>query len=110
MLGQRIDTDRDRLTGLQARELRFLEIGIDVDAIERHQAGEALAGLDVIADLHGAIADDAVDRRADLGKGKIALGLGLRRLQFRKHAGGLRCCALTTSSVATAESTAACAL
>ena len=32
--------------GCRSRELGFLEIGIDIDVIERHQAGQPLAGLD----------------------------------------------------------------
>ena len=59
----------DRLSGLQARDLGLLEVGGDVDIVERHEAREPLAGLHVVAGLHGAIADHAVDRRADHGEG-----------------------------------------
>ena len=47
----------DRLAGPQPRELRLLEVGVDVDRVERHQAREPLAGLHVVADLHRAVAD-----------------------------------------------------
>ena len=77
---QGVDADRHRLAGPEAGELRLLEIGVDIDVVERHQARQPLAGLHVVADLHGAVADDAVDRRADDGEGQIALGLGQCRL------------------------------
>src|SRR5215472_7783670 len=41
--GKRIDGDGDRLAGLQARELGLLEVGVDIDRIERDHAGEPLA-------------------------------------------------------------------
>ena len=41
-----------RLAGLQPGELRLLEVRVDIDGVERHQAREPLAGLHVIADLH----------------------------------------------------------
>ena len=85
MLGQRIDRDRSRLAGAQARQLRFLEVGVDINLIERNEARKPLAGLHVIAGLHGAIADHAVDRRADDGERQIALGLGERGLEFIKR-------------------------
>ena len=40
----------DRLAGLQPRELRLLEVGVDIDVVERHQAREPLARLHVVAD------------------------------------------------------------
>ena len=82
MLGQRVDRDRSLLAGAQTRQLRLLEVGVDVNLIERHEAREPLAGLHVIAGLHGAIADHAVDRRVDDGERQIALGLGERGLEF----------------------------
>ena len=72
----------DRLAGPQLRELRLLEIGGDIDLVERNEAREPLAGLHIVAGLHRAIADHAVDRRADDGEGQIALGLGERCLEF----------------------------
>ena len=42
--GKRVDRDRHRLARAQSRELRLLEVGVDVDVVERHQAGEPLAG------------------------------------------------------------------
>src|SRR5439155_19932884 len=75
---QRVDCDRDVLAGLDAGELRLLELRVNVDALERHQAQEPGAGLHVVADLNGAVADHAVEGRADLGEGEIALRLGQR--------------------------------
>ena len=46
-----VDRDGDRLAGLAAGELRLLEVGIDVDRVERHEAGKPLARLDIVADL-----------------------------------------------------------
>ena len=89
MIGQGIDADRYRLAGAQARKLGLLEIGVDIDVVERHQAGDALPGLHVVAGLHRAIGEHAVDRRADHGEGEIALGLGQRRLEFVERARGL---------------------
>ena len=70
------------LAGPQAAELGLLEVGVDVDVVERNEAREPLAGLHIIAGLHGAIADHAVDRRADDGERQVALGLGERGLEF----------------------------
>ena len=74
--------NRDLLARPQPRELGFLEVGVDVDRVERHQARQPLAGLHVVAGLHRAVADHAVDRRADVGERQIALGLGERGLEF----------------------------
>ena len=46
-------------------ELRLLEVGVDMDARQRHQGGQPRAGLHIGADLDRLVADDAVDRRAD---------------------------------------------
>ena len=82
MLRQRVDSDRDRLPGPQAGDLGLLEVGGDVNLVERNEARQPLAGLHIVAGLHGAIADHAVDRRADDGERQIALGLGQRRLEL----------------------------
>ena len=101
----------DRLAGLEPRELRLLEIGVDIDVRQRHQARQPLAGLHEIADLHRAVADDAVDRRADDGEGQIALGLGQRGLAAPCAWRAASCrCAVSTSTLAMAASSAACAL
>ena len=82
VLGQSVDGNGDGLAGPQPRELRFLEVGVDVDRVERHQARQPLAGLHVVAGLHRAVADHAVERRADDGERQIALGLGERGLEL----------------------------
>ena len=71
---------------LQPRELRLLEVRVDEDVGQRHQRRDALADLHEIAELHGAVADHAVDRRLDLGECQIALGLGQSRLEFGERA------------------------
>ena len=38
-----VDRDRHRLAGADALELRFLEIGVDEDVVERHHIAEPLA-------------------------------------------------------------------
>ena len=87
VVGQRVDRDQHRLAGAQPRELRLLEVGVDIDVVERNQAREPLAGLHVVAGLHRAVADHTVERRADDGERQIALGLGQRGLQFVERAG-----------------------
>ena len=74
--------------GLQPRDLRLLEVGVDVNRIQRHEAGEPLRRLHVVADLHGAVADHAVEGRLDHREGQIALGLGERGLELLQGARG----------------------
>ncbi len=71
---------------MEIRELRLLEVRVDIDGIEWHQAREPLPGLHQIADLHGAVADHAIERRADHGERQIALRLGERGLELIKRA------------------------
>lgn len=47
--------------------LRFLEIGGDIERVQRHKAQQRRAGLNIIADPNLAITDNAVDRRTDHG-------------------------------------------
>src|SRR5258705_26079 len=49
--GQRVDCDRHLLAGLEARELRLLQVGVDIDIVERDEAREPLTGLHEVADL-----------------------------------------------------------
>src|SRR5262249_53169954 len=74
------------LAGLQSRELRLLEIGVDIDGVERDQTEEPRAGLHVVAHLDRAVAHRAVEGRAYLREGEIALGLGERGLQLLERA------------------------
>jgi hypothetical protein len=75
--------------GRNPRQLRLLEIGVDIDVVERHEARHPLPGLHIVAGLHGAIAEHAVDRRADDGERQIALGFRLRGLELVERANGL---------------------
>src|SRR5262245_21717063 len=73
------------LARCQSRELRLLEIGIDIDSIERHQASEPLTRLHVVADLYRAITNDAIEGGTDDGEREVALSLGKRRLILLKR-------------------------
>ena len=83
-----VHRDVDLLTGMDLAELRFLEIGVDIDAVHRHQREQPHARLRVLPEFDRAVADDAVERRADLGEREVALGLLLGIDQF--GAGALR--------------------
>ena len=106
---QRVDRDRHRLAGLQLAELRLLEVRVDIDRIERHQAREPLARLHVVADLHGAIADDAVDRRLMTVNERSRSALASAVFNSFSVRAASSCCALSTSTFASAASIAACA-
>ena len=70
-----IDRDRHALAQLEVGELGLLEVGLDIDLIERHQRQQPLAGLDEFAGLGGAVADDAVKGCTDDGVIEIERGL-----------------------------------
>ena len=81
MARQRVGDDRRRLPGLHSRELVFLEIGVDPEAVRRNDRQQIGALRDIGADPGGAVADIAVDGRADFGVTEIELGglqIGLR--------------------------------
>ena len=78
-----VDIQIDRLSDAQVRELRFLEIGVDPDFGQRSHGHQALPGDHVVAGVHIAPGDDAVDlghhvaiAQIQLGLIEIALGLG----------------------------------
>ena len=50
---------------LDVAELRLLEVGVDVEVVERHQRHQPRSRLHVVADLDGLVADDTVEWRAD---------------------------------------------
>jgi hypothetical protein len=67
-----------RSTGWPMRrigKLRFLEIGVDPDFGQRADGHEALAGDDVVAGIHVAPRDDAVDFGNDVAIAQIQVGL-----------------------------------
>ena len=80
----------DRLAAAHMGELRLLEIGDDVDRIERHHRHQLRAGLHELADPERARADRAVDRRGDLGVGEIQRRLLLDRAGAIELRHGLR--------------------
>src|SRR5208337_3741743 len=74
MVRQDIGDDRRGLSGRHPLELVLLEVGVHPKLMRRDDGGEIGAAGDVGADLRGAIADVAVDRRADFGVAQIELG------------------------------------
>ena len=74
------------LADAQIAKLRFLEIRIDPDVAQRADRHQALADLHVVAGIHVAARDDAVDLRDDRAVAQIELRLieiALRLQQFR---------------------------
>ncbi len=69
-------------------ELRLLEVGDDIDRMQRHDRHQLRAGLHILADAQRARADRAVDRRGDRGVGEIELRL--RRPRLRRGRAGPR--------------------
>ena len=70
-------------------ELRLLEVGVDMDRLQRHQRRQPRVGLDVGADLHRLVADHAVERRADGGERQVALRFRHGSAQLARDALGL---------------------
>ena len=63
-------------------DLRLLEIGEEVDVAPHRDDGQKVdAGLNQLADADRAVADDAVDRRADRGVAQVELRLVELRLR-----------------------------
>jgi hypothetical protein len=52
---------------------------------ERDQARKPQAGLHIVADLHGAVAEGTLDGRTDHGEGEVALRLLERGLELGEH-------------------------
>ena len=66
---------RTFMPGRMRRSCGLLEVGDDVELVgQRRDGDQLLAGRDVLAEFGGAIAGDAVERRADHGVGHIVLG------------------------------------
>ena len=82
-----VDGDLDGLAGFDARELRLLVVGDDVDVGQRHHVEQVAADIDVIARLHLTRADDAVEWRGDPGIAELEL-CGLQRGLRRENVGG----------------------
>ena len=71
MTRKRIGDDCCRLSGLHLRQLIFLEIRVDPQAMRRND-GQQIGALRYVGpDLRSAIADIAVDRRHDLRVAEI---------------------------------------
>ncbi len=68
-------------TGYDAGELRFLEIGVDIKLVHRHQRSQTLADRHQIAILYREIANNAVIRRLQNREGQIAGRLVAGQLQ-----------------------------
>ena len=80
LVRETVDGDLDGLTGLDPRQLRLLVVGDHIDVRQRHDVDEVGADIDVVARLHLALADDAVERRHDFGVAELQLRRGQRRL------------------------------
>ena len=61
------------MSGAHARELAFLEVGIHPQPVRRHQRDELRADRGVGAGARAAVADRAVDRRAQFGVAQVEL-------------------------------------
>ena len=91
--GQNVGGNLHRLPGRMRGELAFLEIGVDPEAVRRDDGEKLRADRGEGAELRAAVADDAVDGRAQRGiaeiePGRVAVGdrggeRGLRLLAFR---------------------------
>lgn len=86
---QGVHLDVHRLPWLHTRQLRFAEVGRDVNRVERDHRHQWLAGIHECADAHRLLTDHAVDGRRDLGIGELQLRSGLRRLRLGKCSLGL---------------------
>ena len=89
--GEGVDGNIGGLAAEHPTDLRFLEIGDDIDPGSHwHDGHQLCAGLDVKANSRSAIADRPIDRCFDHGVSKIEAGLvencaivQQRRLRFR---------------------------
>ena len=90
MVRQDVGDDRRGLSRRHSFELVLLEIGVDPKVMRRDDGGEIGAAGDIGADLGGAIADIAVDRRADFGVAQIELGGAEVGLRLRRRRPGPR--------------------
>ncbi|CAD5251153.1 hypothetical protein BOSE21B_10914 [Bosea sp. 21B] len=89
LAGQGVDGDLRLVADLQRAYLRLLEVGVDIDLVERDDRHQALAGADEVAELHVGVGDEAVDRRRDRHEGEVARRLVLGDLELVDLAGGL---------------------
>ena len=58
-----VDVQIDRLPDAQVAQLRFLEVGVNPDFVERANRHQVLADLNIVARIDVAPRDDAVDLR-----------------------------------------------
>src|ERR1700737_3776983 len=75
-----IDGHMDRLARLYPCQLGLFVVGDHIDVRQRHDIDEVAPDIDVVAWLHLALANDAVERRDDLGVTKLEAGRGQRSL------------------------------
>ncbi len=74
------------LADAQVAQLRFLEIRVDPDVLERADGHQALPDEDVVAGIHVAACDHPVDLRDDLAVAQIEVGLVEIALRlFHRH-------------------------
>jgi hypothetical protein len=70
-----VDVQIDGLPDAQVAQLRFLEVGVNPDFVERANRHQVLADLNIVARIDVAPRDDAVDLRDDVAVTKIQFGL-----------------------------------
>ena len=80
LVRETVDGDVDGLARLNPRELRLLVVGDHIDVRQRHNIDEIAADIDVVARLNLPLADDAIERRHDLGVTELEPGGGQRGL------------------------------
>src|SRR3546814_9781788 len=70
-----VGCERHRLPGADLCQLHFLEIGVDIGALDRDNHHQRLPWLDPLADLDLTTGYDAIDRRPQHRSLEIDLGL-----------------------------------
>lgn len=80
-------------------DLRFLEVGVDIELTHRNERHQALAGRNEIAFLDRAVTDNAVIRRFEHGEGEVAGGFVARDLKRADRAFGLSALGLKNGDV-----------
>jgi hypothetical protein len=71
-----VDIHVHRQPNAQVAQLRFLEIGVDPDVIERANRHQVLADLNIIARIDLPARHDAIDLRDDAAIAKVQFSLG----------------------------------
>lgn len=84
MVRQHIGDDGHRLTGTHMRQLVFLEVGVNPQAVRGYQGEQLRTAADERAGPRAAVANHPIERRANVGiaevqPGHLEVSLGLRQ-------------------------------